>query len=133
MENRKIKFRAWFEQTHTSRPSSFRWEYISVNEAMDLLLESYLKQKSPWLQFTGVKDKHGKDLYEGDIVIGSSMMEDNVKGVIKFIDGAFSHSESSIGWEGETLISLKYCEVIGNIYEHPELLNQSPSSKQERE
>ena len=66
------------------------------------------------IQFcTGLKDKNGELIYEGDII---SRGED--RGVIKYDDETASYY---IRWkESETFI--EDCEVIGNIYENPELL-----------
>lgn len=65
------------------------------------------------MQYTGLKDKNGKLIYEGDII---SRGED--RGVIKYDDETASYY---IRWkESETFI--EDCEVIGNIYENPELL-----------
>ncbi len=74
------------------------------------------------MQFTGILDKNGKEIYEGDIVVfdGLSNREDKVvgEGEVNFICGAF-------GVDAYYLHELKNTrlEVIGNIYENPDLLN----------
>lgn len=76
------------------------------------------------LEYTGMKDKNGKEIYEGDIV------DEKYKWQIVFEDGAFYCEQSTFSrqllWE---VIHKRYkaqcpLEIIGNIYESPELLKQ---------
>lgn len=91
------------------------------------------------LQFTGLHDKHGNEIYEGDIVERKYFHNNppskrpKVKYILAklpvvFDDGKFYLDDSEIrstdygttfnSWWGDG------CEIIGNIYEHPELLTQ---------
>ena len=88
-------------------------------------------------QYIGLKDKNGIEIYEGDIVkINKHSYDYGLKkdeiGEIKFIDGAFGFYREKTKNEyyfndlatengyGE----LDYYEVIGNIYDNPELLEE---------
>lgn len=93
---REIKFRAWDggEIVYNSEP-----EYMGY-----ALFGGF---NGEVMQFTGLLDKNGKEIYEGDIVIG----ENKVLFVVEW-------------WErGQwSIAGFKDIEVIGNIYENPDLL-----------
>jgi uncharacterized phage protein (TIGR01671 family) len=69
----------------------------------------------PVMQYTGLVDKNGAGIYEGDILRHTSFIKDCA--VITFRDGAFHCGLVPINTYHNSVI-----EVIGNIYENPELL-----------
>lgn len=91
------------------------------------------------IQYTGLKDKSGKEIWEGDIVKCKLSSTQRYKGIIQFKAGhffihAFWYSFKPIGrWDlekrklcGKSSTNLSIdCEmqIIGNIYENPEILN----------
>ena len=67
------------------------------------------------MQFTGLKDKHGKDIWEGDIV----NTESSSNGIVVFKDCAFRVEPFVVN----VLDLFSSLEVVGNIHEHLSLLN----------
>ncbi len=70
-------------------------------------------------QFTGLHDKNGVEIFEGDICTNPSEYGNRHKAVV-WIDGLAKFVFSSI--LGKSFLASKDYEVIGNIYENPELL-----------
>ena len=70
----------------------------------------------PIMQFTGLMDKNGKEIYEGDIVkngFGSTYVIESCVGGFHCVDDGFVHAFSVLN---------QNCEVIGNIHENPDLI-----------
>lgn len=113
---REIKFRCWDKLDN-------KIEYFTF---IDMLSEVTRPSIHPgsldWelMQYTGLKDKNGKEIYECDIVKHT----DCDIGKVIFENGCFVVEERKNKFLCYSLSdgSDPYCEVIGNIYENPELL-----------
>jgi uncharacterized phage protein (TIGR01671 family) len=136
---RVIKFRAWdSERGKMVFPMVMNWwqdegapafksEFVDCDASHECT-SKYLFEVD-LMQFTGLRDKNGKEIYEGDVVrfidvgvIGSQHYknEGEPKGVVRWSDfGAFYLDD---GDEGPFMHSMTEFEVIGNVYENPELL-----------
>ena len=104
---RDIKFRAWVnkEMHHFDLPSLY-WRGEDTGEySFPGLL--------PVMQYTGLKDKNKKEIYEGDILKDADFTFS-----VEFIGGCFC---KVLDGEGYVIIDTDI-EIIGNIYENPELL-----------
>ena len=120
---REIKFRSWHKVlkqfVQVSKYAVIDRYGIIGNE--DLIM----------LQYTGIKDKNGKEIYEGDIVKICEWSADKAGPINKFILGVIKKGAGYFALDTQTysygLINSdsKDREVMGNIYENPELLKDS--------
>jgi len=133
---REIKFRAWDKwNSKMANVVEIRWvrngdeikkAIVQIDVDQDTNKAIMLKDLE-LMQFTGLKDKNGKEIYEGDVIQWEEQ-EDWSTNVykktaeVKFVDGAFrTHTEFTSN-ENNLGIVATWGEVIGNIYENPELL-----------
>lgn len=121
----KPKFRAWLKEEY--RMTDVR-EITFFNDEVQMISgveDFYAYDEFELMQSTGLKDKNGKEIYDGDIVRftltdGFDYVVDE-EGVVSYKLGAFY----VVNGLDEFLISEIYAneiEVVGNIYENPELV-----------
>jgi uncharacterized phage protein (TIGR01671 family) len=112
------------------RPIKFRDFDLEKGEMRYFPLEEYddnfHDQYGNIMQFTGLKDKNGKEIYEDDIVIQEKWVSvgkyEKAKGIIKYKGVGFT-CECHGDWLGSNADLNGNAEVIGNKFENPELLN----------
>lgn len=78
------------------------------------------------MQFTGLKDKDGREIYEGDIIkcIGiGDKFEEELTGMVFFQDAEYCIDTNHCKWPVASFHVLKNKEIIGNIHENSNLLN----------
>ena len=120
---REIKFRAWDKKQNKMKQLEsmncdvwFNRGGLNVGENIEYGTHDEFNFFE-LMQFTGLKDKNGKGIYEGDILNDPFT---DIKATVKFLDGAFC----VIGYEKFAVDLLEYLEgtssgtcIIGNIYE----------------
>lgn len=126
--SRPIRFRAWDEGEKEMVTNLF--DRAIINKQGNLIAQSALRL----MQYTGLKDKNGKEIYEGDVV-----RYDESEKISHWVAGEtavvvwvaprftfrmkpydeFSGSNQNMPSEDDS----EFLEIIGNIYENPELLN----------
>lgn len=120
---RTIKFRAWDKQ-YKQLGMVTHLDFITNELDHDKnLSEPKSTEHFELMQFTGLLDKNGKEIYEGDIV--KPFTDDGNLAQVIFLNGSFVLATQKK--DGSYLIwnyMESEVEIIGNIYENPELLNE---------
>jgi len=121
---REIKFRAWDTKNKEMVNDiwiapHYGWLVMTDNDAM---AERERPERNQWelMQFTGLRDKNGKEIYEGDILEGLGIVE-WVASDCRFGMNIFEELKEVEFWE----LKPSNLEVIGNIYENPELAGRT--------
>lgn len=160
---REIKFRAWDKRTKKMYPANivsfyddFSWQHGQrwIHNSEDWYGEEGFVSEPVLMQYTGLKDKNGKEIYEGDVVSfpdtytetvdvgvgnvpvaqtdetawGTVFMKDFQWGLDVQMDTEVLEKGFNSFFEINENFGLEDLEVIGNIYENPELLTPSPTS-----
>ncbi len=121
---REIKFRAWHE---------FAGEMMTSDNPSDVLRWKDEGQPVKLMQYTGLKDKNKNPIYEGDILYcheydssdcGHRIVQTFKNAVVGFHMGSFYYYPKGNMQQPHQLLMYAYKpEIIGNIYEHSNLLN----------
>ena len=123
---REIKFRAWDKKNKIMRSVNDREIYDDLDRNGYSCVDSVLNDEtSIVMQWTGLVDKNGVDIYEGDIVRTRLGNFENI-GKIFFEHSCFmieiGYTILQNGLTKFPLITNDYqLEVVGNIFENPEL------------
>lgn len=111
---RTIKFRQW-------NPIYKRFQYdigaAPENDGVWTCPQYVSWKRYPLYEFTGLHDRNGKEIWEGDIGKLDDGCCDPIVEDIQFHNGAFCQ-----GYVPLSAMDMSIVEVIGNIYDNPELL-----------
>lgn len=142
---REIKFRMWnkeIKEMYDVGLINFQQRLIFMKHYEGYTQSSFALEDVELMQFTGLYDKNGKKIYEGDIVrvkfrkgfwkYKDKMYYGYKNGSVEYCVDCFivyinSYKETiyPLSSFGDTGKPIEWLEVIGNIYENPELLERS--------
>lgn len=135
--SREVKFRAWgidrgkmHDVYNIAFHESYGYKAITNEQPLNVNTTFMNKEEFILMQYTGLKDKNGVEIYEGDIVQikGHAFQKKPGDFTGIEIDGFYpvTYTERMELVAGQWLLmhQLPYITVVGNIYEHPHLLER---------
>ena len=120
---RKIKFRGW----HTEGKEMVYMHQLPLHSRYPKrsLADVFSNLHMNWvlMQYSGVKDKEGAEIFEGDII---KTGDNKFRGVVEYESHCYHINRYQHGVKMASGINMYYSgiQVIGNIYENKDLLNE---------
>ena len=128
----EIKFRAWIAWGNTGK-MIFTEEkvfkravgFLAQDDMVQMMEMSDFKGLN-WMQFTGLLDRRGKEIYKGDVIEGNLFdAKLPTMGVVEYdTEHACFANKNQAGLT--PILKIDRIEVIGNIWENPELMETNP-------
>lgn len=130
------KYRCWFKNSGIQDAHMVEWDKLKEFVGLGRLFDDSKKSTLfTLMQSTGLKDKNGMEIFEGDVVSvrNHPFQKTEKSGAGIEIDGdyAISWNEGDLTWCAGNLLLARlkpYVTVAGNVWENPELLDQSNES-----
>lgn len=130
------KYRCWFKNSGIQDAHMVEWEKLKEFVGLGRLFDDSKKSTLfTLMQSTGLKDKNGVEIFEGDVVSvrNHPFQKTEKSGAGIEIDGdyAISWNEGDLTWCAGNLLLARlkpYVTVAGNVWENPELLEQANES-----
>ena len=117
---RSLKFRVWSEEDREYRTDcKLRYLFTSPTGLPSTVYNDE-GDRFDIEQYTGLKDKNGKEIYEGDIV----EIFGDIARVSWLNDGCCFHADNDAGYIATIYSVSKHGVVVGNIHKNPELLKE---------
>lgn len=130
MEIREIKFRVWDTINGMFRHQHMNYEPTLSNadfrkHKIVLLNNIFKDEEYVWMQYTGITDCVGTEIYEKDVVLkefDNGFEYGSMYGVVEFVNGCWM-IKNKFGHHELLYSEVEEIKVLGNIYDDPQLLD----------